>query len=221
MLPEHIEEMLRTKDFESLTETESEQVLVHLSGKEYADFRKLMLEGKQALASKLIIPDRKDFLLRQFEKQHKQPLFTRITNYAIPLYQVAAIFVILFGLFAVLGRDVISGSENNKVYVYLTDTIYKEVLVPDKIWLADSSIRNSFYDYDQANSFVGEPQLVDMTIPHKNSDESNLSSDEKYTIAKRSGIIPEVDLNAVQVRNRGGKSLKEDSVWRKYMVVSF
>ncbi len=219
ILNPEIEELLQSKAFLELSLSEKELVSSVLSKEEYIHFRNILKTATDSLKDEIEIPDLKAKLMSSYNKQHPKSTINKIAHYALPLYQVAAILIVVLGLFAIIGQEVIIGNDSNKVYVYLTDTIYKEVLVPDKIWLADSSTRNSFYDYKDDVAFVGEPKSLH--LPAEKNSNNQLSNEEAYHLAKRSGIIPEIDITATSRRNGGGRSLQEDSIWRKYMVVNF
>jgi hypothetical protein len=57
-------------------------------------------------------------------------LLVKMLNYRLPVWQAAAAVAAVLGLFLWFGNSPLTGVKTEKVYVYVTDTIYKEVSLP-------------------------------------------------------------------------------------------
>ena len=149
-LSPEIEKLLLQKSYENLNTTELTLVAAQLSVEEYQSYRLLLLESKKTFALKQTHPRpeiRKHLTQLIRSKKEKPKVWTNlnsILNYRIPAWPAALGFIALL-LFAWPNTEkvVIERSEPEKVYVYKTDTVYKDkpVFVKQTTAPAPKSIR--------------------------------------------------------------------------------
>lgn len=103
-LPENIFDWLGEKEFSELTETQQQEVNAHMSEADYKSYRSIIFDF-QELDQKVSIGS--DTLP---QSQPSPSFLKRLINYPIPLYQVAAAFLIL--AMATFAINDFSGQEN-------------------------------------------------------------------------------------------------------------
>jgi hypothetical protein len=95
-----------------------------------------LTKTKKAMAAgPLPSPALKGQLMAAFRAQHakaaaRPTLVVRLLQYRIPAWQAAAAVAALVSFFFLFKQQGFPGMKTEKVYVYLTDTVYKEVSLP-------------------------------------------------------------------------------------------
>lgn len=96
-MPEEIFDWLAHKDYKGLSKTEQNTVNKFMTSEEYKDFREVIYEFKNVNESLHIEP-------AQLETRKNSSYFTKLINYPIPAYQVAAGVLGIIGLFVFLQK---------------------------------------------------------------------------------------------------------------------
>ena len=132
-LEKRIEELLLSKDFESLTPAEVEMVLSTMSEMEYINQRTLLLDSKKMFEDEGAILSPDPDLLFSLKEAHvvKKKRFgaiamlTAIAGYRVPAYQVGIAAVLLFIFFWIRPSSNISegSAEPQLVYQTIIDTV--------------------------------------------------------------------------------------------------
>ena len=135
-----LERLLAEKPFEALDFEAQNLVLESMDEEEYERLHTLVCQSKKALKnSPPPDPAIRQNLLAALRKQKTQPqaasmwpggLLVKMLNYRLPVWQAAAAVAAVLGLFFWFGSSPLTGVKAEKVYVYVTDTIYKEVSLP-------------------------------------------------------------------------------------------
>ncbi len=136
----NLEHLLAEKPFEALSFEEQNLVLESMDEEEYQRMHRLIRQSKKALKNNPSPdPAIRENLLTALRRQKQQPqeasvlsgsLLVKMLNYRLPVWQAAAAVAALFGFFFWAGHTPLTGVRTEKVYVYVTDTIYKEVSLP-------------------------------------------------------------------------------------------
>ena len=135
-----IERLVAEKPFRYLDFAEQNLVLENMTDDEYDRLHVFLKKSKKALKNS---PNpnheiRQNLLLamRRQHAQHRVASFlpsgwiVNMLNYRLPVWQAAASVAVILGFFLALGNTPLSNVKTEKVYVYVTDTIYKEVSLP-------------------------------------------------------------------------------------------
>ena len=127
-----LEQLLLTKKFGELTAEERYYVTESIGEEEYGRLHILLNKSKKALKNMPPLnPAIKNNLLAAMRKQHEKPLaIVRMMRYSIPAWQAAAAVALMVGLHFWLQAEPQVIGKTETVYVYSTDTIYQEVVMP-------------------------------------------------------------------------------------------
>ncbi len=122
-----LENLLLQKSFEELSSEERNWVLEKISKETYASMRWTLLESGDAFKrNEPVLDPRIQVNLRnKVRRQGTSPGAAAIFNYKIPAWYAFAAASVLFLLFS--NFSPMKSSEPEKVYVTVTDTVYKEV----------------------------------------------------------------------------------------------
>ncbi len=135
-----LECLLAEKSFEALSFEEQNLVLETMNEDEYRGMHQLICQSKKALKNNpLPDPAIRQNLLTALRRQKplaqeasvlSGSLLVKMLNYRLPVWQAAAAVAAVLGFFFWAGHTPLTGVRTEKVYVYVTDTIYKEVSLP-------------------------------------------------------------------------------------------
>ena len=221
MLSSELELLLKTKNYEELNSEERYFVNQHITQDKYINFRKIIRMYEQDARENTLSshPNEKEKLMDIFDRKHNAlNLSSSLTigRFTLPLYKAAIAAVVVLGTFFLIGWKA-SIEINNQAIIYLTDTIYKEVLVPEKIWLADSSTRVEYFKEDDNGKTTKMTKPINKLFIPKGTIEEEKPG-QNYETARRLGIAPDMNFTNRRRAQKSGKSLKEDSVFSKFMV---
>ncbi len=128
-----IEQLLLQKSYENLSATELTLVATQFTAEEYHTYRLLLLESKKVFAQKQTYPRpevRKHLTHLVRSKKEKAKVWTNldaILHYRIPAWPAALGFMaLLFFAWPNAEKGITQTPEPEKVYVYKTDTVYKD-----------------------------------------------------------------------------------------------
>lgn len=161
--------MLAEKPFEALSLEERNLVLENMDENEYESLRTLLIQSRRML-KKSPPPDPaiRENLLAAIRRQKAMPLeasllprniVMQILKYRIPVWQAAATVTALMGFLIGFKQTPLSPVKTEKVYVYVTDTIYKEVSLPGMDTAVNSSPNRVNVKPGQWNELNGLPAL--------------------------------------------------------------
>lgn len=221
MFSPELEILIKTKAYEKLNPQEKEIVSQQISAEEYPEIRSLLFATSEIFREDKLQSkeSEKEMLMQAFDTKHQPGAGARtimIGQFSLPFYKAAIAAVVVLGSFFLMGWKA-SLEMQNQAVIYLTDTIYKQVLVPERIWLADSSTRAGYFKNDASTETSKVQQAADkLRIPKVNMDTDDSGVD--YETARRLGIAPDVHFADRRRNPNRGKSLREDSVLSKFMV---
>ncbi|MCF8371882.1 MAG: hypothetical protein K9H64_09680 [Bacteroidales bacterium] len=215
-----LEVLLRTKAYSELNSHESKIVEKQIPVEEYDRFKMILLSSDDIFKEDKLKSNEseKDSLLQAYENKHFAGSGLRtimIGRFSLPFYKVSIAAAVLLGAFFLMGWKA-SLEMQNQAVIYLTDTIYKQVLVPERIWLADSSTRAGYFKNDTGETSKVRQAVDKLHIPKPNTEADNSGVD--YETARRLGIAPDINFADRRRNPNRGKSLREDSVLSKFMV---
>lgn len=131
----NIEELIRTKTFQQLTELERAMVLKRISEKEYDQFRLILCGTINQLNERVTFPSprvKENLMLAIREKQRKRKpvtmFLTKVGHFQVPMWQVAATFVGLLFMAVWSKNQVILNSNANNfgtAQIVLVDTVFE------------------------------------------------------------------------------------------------
>jgi len=105
-LPERLFDLLTSNRYDELSEKDKNEIQAYLSPEEYNEMQTFVQQFSvvdQSLENSI-----ESVLSIQENNVHEPKLWHRIINYSVPLYKVAATFLVFIGLFTVYqNRDVI------------------------------------------------------------------------------------------------------------------
>ena len=219
-LNKELENLLLTKDYESLTEVEKGLAIQYLTEVEYESFRRILLvtfdtDNNNILSEK---PEDKDKLFDIFDYTYNKPKssqLNRIVQFSVPLYKFVAGMALILSTAYLINMKFFPSSHER--IVYITDTIYKEILVPENVWLADSSTKAEYFDTDtgilknSSNDFDAEGRITGDKKPLGDLYDMEI-------LAKQFGLITDRDIIAFRNKQNRGRSLIEDSTVRGLLV---
>ena len=192
-----------------------------MTANEYEKFRKTLISSIESFNENEIdsLQQEQSKLLAAFDTKHnikKKKSEIIIGNFILPLYKAAIIVAILLSTFFMMGWKA-SVEMQNRATIFVTDTIFKEVLVPNGIWLADSSTRANYFKPSNSKEINEIKEAVrKIHIPkHEVINESNIVD---YETARRLSIAPNIDIANLRRKPKRGKSLHKDSVLSKMIV---
>lgn len=137
-IPSHVFDLVQNRSFRELNATEKAEVLMHFSAEEYEEMHNAVREVKTMKqdnnpSSKYRI---KQELLAEFDRLHPHPKEERrnLLFYNVPLWKVAAVFLLLTSASLWLINS--KASDIEVVQVDRIDTVFveKEVATPVKIY---------------------------------------------------------------------------------------
>ncbi|MEA3444256.1 MAG: hypothetical protein U9R19_05955 [Bacteroidota bacterium] len=216
-----LETLLMSKAFGYLNQHEKEFVLGQITADEYNRFRAILLASEKIFRDEEIESSNSENirLMESFDQKYKsgnRQSTVIIGNFILPFYKAAIVAVVLLSSFFLIGWKV-SIEMQNQAVIYLTDTIYKKVLVPDRVWLADSSTRIDYYNVgDTGGRWDIIHSIKKLHIPENEKSLKTQIAD--YETAQRMGIAPDIDFADIRRKKKRGKSLQEDSVLSKLIV---
>ena len=220
-LDARLELLLRTVDFQELSQEERQFVMGLVSKEDYDNFRITLLRATDVFESDKLksLDSEQNRLMAAFDEKHssKEPRqLIAIGRFTLPLYKAAMIAAIFMGCFFLMGWKV-SIEMHDQAVIHLTDTIYKEVLVPERIWLADSSTRANYFKGNDTNKAENIRMPVNKLQVPRNT---NATTDNRvrYETARNLGIAPDIDFADRRRSQKRGKTLREDSVLSRFMV---
>lgn len=130
-IPNHLFDLLHTKDFQELTATEQTNVLAFIDEQTYTSMRMASVFSQQFFVDEdpvTVNPVRLQQLLTKVEaKQFAQPNF--VWNKPIALWKVAALFLLLGGgwtVFVLANKN----QEIHTTYITQLDTVFVDKVVP-------------------------------------------------------------------------------------------
>ncbi len=137
IMKKKLERLLLNKKFGELTAEEKYYATEFVSEAEYDQMHVLLKKGKKGLKNiPEIRPQVKNNLLAAFQQHHgilpnKKPnKIIQLISYRLPAWQMAAAIALLLGINFWLQEEPQLLKETETVYVFNTDTIYKEVSLP-------------------------------------------------------------------------------------------
>lgn len=159
-----IEHLLAEKPFRLLSPEERYLVLDRMDEAEYERCHLFIERSKAAMRQQVPAcdPALKGRLLEAFRKQHAPPvqvpgLWRRVVAYRIPAWQAAAAMALVLGAFMHFYRPPVPVLPAEKVYVNLTDTIYKEVALPARMDTAVNVPPSRVNVKPRAGRHLGQP----------------------------------------------------------------
>lgn len=136
-----MERVLEGRPLSALSYDEQEQLRTWMGEAEYDQVQQFLANSKKALRHSPppdpAIRGRLLDAMRQRQQKKAHPI-RRLMAYQIPAWQAAAAVALVVGAFLWLQKAPPAVVQTEKIYVSLTDTIYKEVAMPP---LPDSSER--------------------------------------------------------------------------------
>lgn len=216
-LTEHIEQLLKSKDFESLDKKSQKEVLKIMSREEYARYRRIASEGGALRGSE---PDelyrtsniRSSLMAGYDEKYATSPagFFHKILNVKTPVYQPAlAVSVLLFFfyfLFGSLEPEAIQIIEKQTVH----DTVYIEKEIPRD---PDTTYISFAQNIPVQRASSGKSRMQ--------TSKEALSEIQNFEIELTGRILPKApDMEKIMKSSQAGRTLKDDSSMKKYLVAS-
>lgn len=214
----NLEELILSKEYKLLDNKEKEIVLNTISEKEYYSFRKILLSVNKHKSQEILTNNKEDLdkLLLAFDKiqtSNNDSIIRKIFEYTLPVYKIAVGMLLILTLSYIINMKFFPSSHER--IVFITDTIYKQVLIPENIWLADSSVKADYYKSDVA---LNNTHKTNVTVNFKNKD--IIKSNEIANFARHVGILTDRDLIVFRRKHNGGKSLYEDSVIKDFLVTT-
>ncbi len=131
-----MEPLLPERPFHELRPAEKKLVWNTMGEEEYERQFLFLTKTKKALAGGPVPKAAlKGQLMAAFQAQkskaaHRPNRFVQMLQYRIPAWQAAAAIAALLSFFFLFKQQAFPGMKTEKVYVYLTDTVYKEVSLP-------------------------------------------------------------------------------------------
>ncbi|MEZ4962253.1 MAG: hypothetical protein R2830_20670 [Saprospiraceae bacterium] len=131
----NLEPLLPEEPFGDLLPEEKRLVWAAIGEEEYEQRFRFLQHAKTAMKqSPAPDPAIRQQLLAAMKKQRAkavgQGALVRLLQRRIPVWQAAATIAALLGFFFLFKHQGFPGMQSEKVYVYLTDTVYKEVSLP-------------------------------------------------------------------------------------------
>jgi hypothetical protein len=127
-IPSFVFDLLETKSFAQLSETEKNDVLQYISMEEYEGLHTAAIYTKASMKNEVPVmtdSSQKDLLMKRFMEKYPHDSFEMVMNKPVQLWKVAAMFLLLAGSGAMM---MIQAKKNAVEVQYITqlDTVYLE-----------------------------------------------------------------------------------------------
>ncbi len=199
-IPNELFNLVESKPWSALNENEKTLVLNHISKEEYNNLHDMFISTvalNQAEHQLMLPVSVKEHLDKTFKKQHQK-------NILIPLWQAAAVFMMMLGGFVLYSFN---SHEVEKVIVNtLRDTVYVPQIVSSEVKKTDTVI---VYRYVNANKYNNNKTLQQsmQSKEDKSNDAVALPVSQIRTLNHE-----EIKRNLKNIKN---KSMLEDTLYKK------
>jgi hypothetical protein len=199
-IPNELFNLVESKAWSALDEHEKAVVLKHLSKEEYSNLHEMFVSTVALNQSELqlhVPTSIKEHLDKAFKKQHQK-------NIMIPLWQAAAVFMIMLGGFVLYS---INNNEVEKAIVNtLRDTVFVPQIVSSEVKKTDTVI---VYRYVKVNKYNNNKTLQQsmQSKEDKSNDAVALPVSQIRTLSHE-----EIKRNLKNIKN---KSMLEDTLYQK------
>lgn len=207
-------EWLEKFSFEELSAQQRQKVLQLMPESHYQAMHQSLEKAKEEFETAqepLLPPEMKEKIAEKLTKTSK---IKSILNYSVPIYQVAAVFVLFFGLLALFFRPT---GEKQTVYLRQTDTVFVRQTDTVRL-LAYDSLQPAHTSQPTASPkqpTVSEKKQEKSRREVSEKQEENTESDKKPMLGFASLSVS--DLEKVE-RSAAGYSLAEDSMLTRFRV---
>jgi hypothetical protein len=199
-IPNELFNLVESKPWTALNENEKTLVLNHISKEEYINLHEMFVSTilLNRAEQDLMMPiTAKEYLDKTFNRQHQK-------NIMIPLWQAAAVFIIMLAGFVLYS---INSNNVEKVIVNtLRDTVYVPQIVSSEIKKTDTII---VYRYVNSNKYTNNnaSQYNKQVKESKSNDGMVLPVSQIRTLSR-----DEIKRNLKNIKN---KSMLEDTLYQK------
>ncbi len=197
-IPNELFNLVESKPWSALNENEKTLVLNHISKEEYNNLHDMFLStiALNQAEHQLMLPlSVKEHLDKTFKKQHQK-------NIMIPLWQAAAVFVMMLGGF--IYYSINSNSIEKVIVNTLRDTVYVPQIVSSEVKKTDTVI---VYRYVNTNKYNKTLQQSMQSKEDKSNDAVALPVSQIRTLNHE-----EIKRTLKNIKN---KSMLEDSLYQK------
>lgn len=137
-LEPEIEKLLRNFSFEELSLTDRALVLQSMTQQTYQAYRQIVLGAESIFAKNEKSPSEKikENLDRAFQQQFHPPTLTiweKFIQYKMPAWHAGLACASILLFFMAKGERIVEIEVPKEIYVYETDTVYKELSIPFKV----------------------------------------------------------------------------------------
>jgi hypothetical protein len=159
---EDVYELLEQFDFNELSDKDRNYVLSIMTRDEYISLRSTLKDTKTLYSNSPEIALDNSIYNSLINKSNKKNIIIKILMHPVKLYQVAALIILIFGIYAIIQYSVLP--EKNKplavidtIYLHKTDTVYSKLIDTVRI------IKEKIVYVSKDKSINNPPKLLSIT----------------------------------------------------------